>query len=90
MQTTKDQAKAAGIKVGSDEYNKFVSASVMYNQLQSDAREKLIQAQSPIAQIIQKAVADLNSENALAFLDGEEAPSTHPIVELFRRPKSEE
>lgn len=90
LQTTKDQAKAAGIKVGSDEYNKFVSASVMYNQLQSDAREKLIQAQSPIAQIIQRAVADLNSENALAFLEGEEAPSTHPIVELFRRPKAEQ
>lgn len=90
LQTTKDQAKAAGIKVGSDEYNKFVSASVMYNQLQSDAREKLIQAQSPIAQIIQKAVADLNSESTLAFLEGEEAPATHPIVELFRRPKSEE
>lgn len=56
----------------------------MYNQLQSDAREKLIQAQSPIAQIIQRAVADLNSESTLAFLDGEKAPSTHPIVELFK------
>jgi hypothetical protein len=62
----------------------------MYNQLQSDAREKLVQTQSPIAQIIQKAVADMNSENALAFLEGEEAPATHPIVELFRRPKAEE
>lgn len=85
LQTTKDQAKAAGIKVGSDDYYKFVSASVMYNQLQADAREKLIQAQSPITQIIQRAVADLNSESTLAFLEGEEAPSAHPIVELFRR-----
>ena len=62
----------------------------MYNQLQSDAREKLIQAQSPITQIIQRAVADLNSESTLAFLDGEETPSTHPIVELFRRKSQEQ